>query len=312
MNPERRLLVVAGPTASGKNSLAMHLALRLNGEIVGCDSVQVYRYFDIGTAKATAAEKEVVPHHLLDVAAPDEEYTAGEYARQGRRVLGEIASRGQLPIVTGGTGFYLRALLHGLFESPSRDENLRVRLRAREKRRPGSLHRILSRLDPESAARIHARDIQKLIRALEVTVTGNAPMSRQFRQGRDRLTGFRWLILGLNPEREALYRRLEQRAVRMFEEGLIEETRRILERGYSPSCKPFESIGYAQALAHIRGQMSLEEAITQTQMHTRRYAKRQWTWFRREPGIQWLSGFGDDPVIQEEARRQAETFLREN
>jgi len=312
MIAEQRLLIVAGPTASGKNDLALHLAIRFKGEIVGCDSVQIYRHFDIGTAKATAVEREAVPHHLLDVAAPGEEYTAGDYARQARRVLAEIASRSRLPIVTGGTGFYLHALLYGLFDGPSRNENLRGTLSEKERRRPGSLHRILSRLDPESAARIHARDVQKLIRALEVTLTGNAPMSRQFHQGRDSLTGFRSLKLGLNPPREELYRRLEERAARMFDDGLIEETRSILERGYLASSKPFASIGYAQALAHIRGEISLQEAIALTKLHTRRYAKRQWTWFRREPGIEWLDGFGSDPQLQRRACERLEAFLSGN
>ena len=291
---ERRkpLLIVIGPTGAGKSELAGYLAVRLNGEIVNCDSVQVYRRFNIGAAKT--------PGHLVDMAEPDEIFTAGEYARRARAVLQEIAERGRLPIVVGGTGFYLRALLQGLFAGPERDPALRQKLTGRERRRPGSLHRILSRLDPPSAARIHANDVNKTLRAVEVCLNARAPLSRIFEQGREPLKGFDVIKVGLNPPRGELYLRLERRFVQMIENGLLAEIREILSSGVSPQAKPFESLGYKQGLAVVRGQSSLDHAIESAQMETRRYAKRQMTWFRREPDVSWFHGFGDAPDVQEQ------------
>lgn len=287
-----RVLALVGPTGSGKSELAMVLARNLDGEIVSCDSVQVYRGFDIGSAKT--------PAHLVDIAGPEEVFTAGEYARRGRAVLAEIASRGHLAIVVGGTGFYLRALLEGLFPGPERDERLRARLLLRAGRRPGSLHRILSRLDPASASRIHAHDVNKTIRALEVCLIAREPLSKLFGKGRDPLAGFRIIKAGLNPPREALYARLDHRFMRMIDNGLLDEVRRILSCGIDPEAKPFESVGYRQALAAVRGELSLDAAIASAQMETRRYAKRQMTWFRREPNVTWFQGFGDCPELQKQ------------
>jgi tRNA dimethylallyltransferase len=304
------LVAVAGPTGSGKSELAMRIAGEFDGEIVNCDSLQVFRRFDIGTAKLTTEEQRGIPHHLLDIADPDELFTAGEYARLGRQALNDITARARLPVVAGGTGFYLRALLDGLFEGPTRDQALRDRLAAREARRAGSLHRILRRLDAAAAARIHANDVPKVMRALEVCLLTRRPVSELFQQGRDSLRGYRTLKLGLLPDRDELYRRLDERCARMFEGGLVDEVRGILALGFPASSKPFESHGYKQALQLIEGELSPRDAVFYAQRNTRQYAKRQITWFRREPGLVWLRGFGADEEIQGEALRRVGEFLR--
>jgi tRNA dimethylallyltransferase len=226
-----------------------------------------------------------------------------------REAIAGITRRGRLPIVTGGTGFYLRALVEGLFEGPERDANLRERLAAREGRRAGSLHRILSRLDREAAAKIHPNDVPKVTRALEVCLLTRRPVSELFRQGRDALRGYRVLKLGLLPDRDALYARLDERCAAMFDHGLIEEVERILAMGYSPHVKPFESHGYRQALQFVRGELNRREAVFYAQRNTRNYAKRQLTWFRREPGLVWLKGFGDEPGIRDAAVAMVRKFL---
>jgi len=297
------LIAVAGPTGSGKSELALRLAQAFSGEIVNCDSLQVYRYLDIGAAKLAVDERKGIPHHLLDVADPDEHFNAGEYARRARAAIEDISARGGLPVVAGGTGLYLRALIEGLFPAPRRDEQLRARLSAREKRRPGSLHRLLRRWDPKAAARIHPRDVRKLIRALEVCLLTRRSLTAAHASGREALEGHRTLKLAMNPPRAALYERLDKRCREMFERGLVGEVRRILLLGFPPTVKPLEAHGYKQALQVLRRELSLEEAIYYAQRNTRRYAKRQWTWFRREPGIIWLDGFGDDPRVVEIAIR---------
>jgi tRNA dimethylallyltransferase len=299
-----QLVVVLGPTASGKSALAIHLAQQFAGEVVSCDSVALYRHFEIGTAKPTSQQRALVPHHLLDVAEPDEPFTAGEYARQARAAIQDIAGRGRLPIVVGGTGLYLRALLEGLFPGPQRSDELRERLRAKAAQRGSPyLHRILARLDREAASRIHANDLPKLVRAIEVCLASRAQMSELWKQrGRDPVRGFQVLRIGLNPPREKLYDRINQRAVRMFEDGLIEETKSLLERygGYKGTT-PLESLGYKQVVQFLRGELTREQAVTAAQQGHRNYAKRQMTWFRREPDVSWLDGFGDDPAIARQA-----------
>jgi tRNA dimethylallyltransferase len=295
------LVAVVGPTGSGKSDLALQLAEKFHGEVVNCDSLQVFRHFDIGTAKLTAAERRGIPHHLIDIVEPDALFTAGEFARLGRAVIGDISERGSLPIVAGGTGFYFRALVDGLFEGPSRDQDLRDRLAAREARRPGSLHRLLSRFDPDAARKIHANDIPKVTRALEVCLLTRRPVTELFRQGRNALGGYRVLKLGLLPNRDELYDRLNVRTEQIFESGLVEEVKCILALGYSGVEKPFESVGYKQALQYIRSELTLKEALFYAQRNTRNYAKRQLTWFRREQGLVWLRGFGDSPAIRAEA-----------
>ena len=303
--PQHPLVAVAGPTGSGKSELALLIAEKFNGEVVNCDSLQVYRYFDIGTAKLPLAERRGIPHHLIDIVDPDEVFTAGEFARLGRQVVAEITARGKLPIVAGGTGFYLRALIDGLFSGPTRDDVLRSRLAGREKRRAGSLHRLLSRFDPESARKIHANDVPKVMRALEVCLLTRRPVSDLFREGRDALQGYRVLKLGLFPDRDVLYRGLDARCAAMFDGGLVEEVQRILATGFAAECKPFESHGYKQALQLIRGELSPRDAVFYAQRNTRQYAKRQITWFRREVGLVWLRGFGAD-VAEEGLRRVRE------
>jgi tRNA dimethylallyltransferase len=303
------LVAVAGPTGSGKSELALLIAERFDGEIVNCDSLQVYRHFDIGTAKLPLAERRGIPHHLIDILEPDRLFTAGEYARLARATIAEISARGRLPILAGGTGFYLRALLEGLFEGPVRDQPLRDRLAAREARRPASLHRLLRRFDSTAAAKIHANDIPKVTRALEIRLLTRQPVSQLFEQGRDALSGYRTLKLGLLPDRETLNPRLDARCAWMFEHGLVEEVRRILALGFSPACKPFESHGYKQAVQLIQGELSSQNAVFYAQRNTRHYAKRQITWFRKERELQWLKGFGDAPHIREAALLRVANFL---
>ena len=309
-------MLLLGPTGSGKTALSLALGEQFGGEIVSCDSVAVYRGMDLGTAKPTQEERARLPHHLIDVADPDQPFTAGEYSRRAREVLREIAGRGRLPIVTGGTGLYLRALTEGLFAGPERQLKLRARLQqSRKKHGDGWLHRLLRRLDPASAERIHANDAAKLIRAIEVCLAARKPLSEVLGNkvlARDPLTGFRLLRIGLNPPRQALprreglYDRLNRRAAAMFEAGLIEETRGLLAH-YGP-VKALDSLGYRQARAVLAGTLTEAAAIAAAQQGHRNYAKRQLTWFRREPEVAWIEGFGDE----QETQRVAAELVKEN
>ena len=293
-------VLLLGPTGSGKTALSLELAGHFNGEIVSCDSVAVYRGMDLGTAKPSAEERARITHHLIDVAQPNQPFTAGEYSRRARAALRDISARGRLPIVTGGTGLYLRAMTAGLFAGPERQTELRARLElSRNKHTEGWLHRLLKRLDPASAARIHANDTPKLIRAIEVCLAVRKPFSAVL--GRDPLTGFRLLRIGLNPPRKALYDRLNRRAATMFASGLIEEARGLL--ALYGLVKALDSLGYRQAMAVLAGTLSEEAGIAAAQQGHRNYAKRQLTWFRREPEVHWIEGFGDEP---ETLRRTAE------
>lgn len=310
MVPHQPLLVVIlGPTASGKTALSLTLAESFCGEIVNCDSLAMYREFEIGTAKPTAAERARAPHHLLDCVQPAAYFTAGEYARQARATIREISDRGHLPIVVGGTGLYLRALLEGLFPGPQRSEALRQRLRSRAAEKgPQYLHGILRRLDPAASGNIHANDTPKLIRAIEVCLASRQKMTDLWRQGREPLRGFRILRLGLNPDRTKLYERINSRAQQMFELGLVEETAGLLDR-YGDSIRPLSSLGYKQAVQLLRGEITRDQAITAAQQAHRNYAKRQLTWFRREPDVGWLSGFGDESAIQRVAKKTVQDIL---
>ena len=309
------LVAIVGPTASGKSELALRIAARLStsfsGEIVNCDALQLYRGFDIGTAKTPVTGRRGIPHHLFDVLDPPIRFSAGDYARAAREVIAGISSRGHLPLVVGGTGFYLRGLMDGLPVLPGRDDLLRERLSAREQRRPGALHRLLTRLEPSAAARIHLRDVQKVTRALEIRLlTGTTlPAPATARP----LEGFRLLLIGLAPERSLLADAIANRTRQMFEAGLtgglVEEVRQLLESGLSGEEKPFESLGYKQALAHLRGQISLEQAQASTEIETRQYAKRQLTWFRRDSRIAWFNGFGSDPKVVEACLLAIQAYL---
>lgn len=305
---EPLLVAIVGPTGSGKTALSLRIAQKFRGEILNCDSVAMYRDFDIGTAKPTAAERLLVPHHLFDSVDPTEEVTAGEYARRAREVLQEIRQRDNLPIVVGGTGLYLRALLEGLFAGPQRSEELRERLRERASSRGSRyLHKILSRLDPTAAGRVHANDVPKVIRAIEVCLASRQKMTDLWQQGRDPLRGFRILRLGLDPERASLYNRINDRAERMFDGGLIEETKRLMEK-YGDTARLLGSLGYRQAAQFLRGELSREEALRAAQQAHRNYAKRQMTWFRREPEMKWLKGFGNEEQIQAQAVQMTEVL----
>jgi tRNA dimethylallyltransferase len=292
------LVAILGPTGSGKTALSLALAERFDGEIVNCDSVALYRELQVGTAKPTTAERGRAPHHLLDIADLNQDVTAGDYARRARTVLAEIRDRGHLPIIVGGTGLYLRALLDGLFAGPPRSEELRERLHERAQERGSAhLHDVLQRLDAAAAANIHPNDAPKLIRAIEVCLTSKSQMSELWKRGRDPLVEFRILRLGLDPDRNALYTRINERAKKMFDNGLIEEARQLRQK-YGDVARPLASLGYKQAVQHLRGEIDLKLAIWATQQAHRNYAKRQMTWFRREPDVHWLHGFGDEPEIQ--------------
>jgi tRNA dimethylallyltransferase len=295
------LVVVLGPTASGKTALSLTLAERFQGEIVSCDSVAVYRDFEIGTAKPTAEERARVPHHCIDIVSPEGDYSAGDYQRDGRAAIADISARGRLPFVTGGTGLYLRALLQGLFDGPQRSEPLRARLRRSGMRHnSGWLLRVLERLDPAAAGRIHANDTPKLIRAIEVSLQARRPITEAWTAGAEPLTGYRILRIGLAPERAALYARIDARAAAMFERGLVAETERLMAR-YGGERRIFDTLGYRQARQLLAGELNGAQAIEAAQRGHRNYAKRQFTWFRREPEVRWLVGFGDDAEIQQMA-----------
>ena len=339
------LVVIVGPTASGKSALAIALARQLQGEVLACDSTQLYRYVDIGTGKLAASEQCGIPHHLTDLLESEELSTAGDYQRRARAVLAEVRSRGRLPIVTAGTGLYLRALLEGLSPLPPRAPELRARLHKRaEERGSEYLHRLLARVDRASARAIAPRDTPKLVRALEVYFSacargapalgwqggragGRQTRTELFAAGRERLEGYAVTKVGLMPPRAELYARIEERVERMLDAGWLEETRRLRARfpacaeasAGRPACaeasvgrpacaeasadrpptpKPFEFLGYRQLLAHLNGELPLHQAVKQIKHETRQFAKRQITWFRKEPGVKWFAGFGDDPTLQ--------------
>lgn len=282
------LIAIVGPTASGKSALALRLATERGGEIVSCDSLQVYRGLDIGSAKPTAAERALVPHHLIDVVNPDRPFSAADYARLAREALAGIRERGRLAVVAGGTGLYLRALLEGLFEGPSRDENLRRRLGALAARRGhGALHRLLSRVDPVAARRIAPGDRVRVIRALEVFRLTGQPLTVHHGTASSKLAGFSVRIVGLAPDRGQLREAVERRTEEMWERGLLGEVRGLLATGYAADLRPLQAIGYRQAVAVIEGRLSEAAARRDIVTETMRYAKRQMTWFRHQAEVCW-------------------------
>jgi tRNA dimethylallyltransferase len=283
------LIAVVGPTASGKSALGLRLALAVGGEIVSCDSLQVYRGFDIGSAKPTPEERRRVPHHLIDVVEPDEAFSAADYARRGREAIASIHARGATPLVVGGTGLYLRALLYGLFAGPSRDEALRRRLEGMAERHgQARLHRWLARVDPASAARIDPADAVRVVRALEVFHKTGRPLSGHHQGGSEPLRGFDVRILGLAPSREALRAAVEARTERMLGSGLMDEVYGLVGR-YGADLRPLRSIGYRQALAVVRGTLGVADAQRDIVKETMRYAKRQMTWFRHQAQVTWYN-----------------------
>lgn len=290
MRPEKRpLVIILGPTGVGKSAAGVFLALRFGGEIISCDSMQVYRGFDIGTDKPSAEMRRLVPHHLLDAAEAADQFTAADFVCQASAAVREIEKRGRLPFVVGGTGLYLKALLDGLFPGPGRDAQLRRELdqEAAEKGL-GSLRRRLEEVDPVYARLIGEKDKVRIIRALEVFALTQKPLSQHFESTRSEVADFHLVRIGLQLERKELYRRIEERVNRMFERGIIAEVRGLLVSGVEASAPPFRALGYRHVLAHLDGKLSLEEAVRLTQQDTRQYAKRQLSWFRKMAGVTWL------------------------
>jgi tRNA dimethylallyltransferase len=295
------IVAVVGPTASGKSELGIALALRLNGEIINCDSVQVYREIEVATAKVPFEERRGVAHHLIDLVPPEVNYTAADWARDALVKVDEIEARGHTALLVGGTGFYLRALRQPFFEAPPTDATLRRRLvELRERRGPEHLHKILRRLDPETAARLKPRDWPRVQRAIEVRLQTGAKLSSQSdARPEPPPQAARLRIFALNPPREELYRRVNERTEAHFRAGLVEEVRRLLERGVPETSSALGAHGYRRAVEYLRGERTLENAVEQTKLDVRHYAKRQMTWFRREPGVEWVEGFGDDVRVRE-------------
>jgi tRNA dimethylallyltransferase len=304
------VVVVAGPTASGKSRLGMALAKKYRGEIIGCDALQIYRGMDIGTAKPAPAERESVPHHMLDLRMPGEDFSAGEYQRLGREALRAIRDRGRIAFVVGGTGFYLRALIQGLFQGPGRSEELRRRFRRiAERRGVACLYRALQRADPATAARIAPTDISRIIRAYEVYLLTGRPMNWWHCQPRSGLEGFRWLKLGIQWPRGELYCRIETRVEEMFQAGFVAEVRGLLER-FPGERHAFKAIGYRQIAGFLAGKITLDQAQEQTKMESRRYAKRQMTWFCGDPEIAWLDASQGEEQLLARAVERIDAFLR--
>jgi tRNA dimethylallyltransferase len=302
-------IAIIGPTASGKSRLGISLAERFHGEVVGCDALQIYRHMDIGTGKVTGPERQRVPHHMLDLLDPTEEFSAGAYQSLARKRLDEIRDRGCIPFVVGGTGFYLRALLEGLFDGPARTESLRSRMRKIVRHKgPEVLYRALERIDPESASRISEADGERIIRAYEVYLTTGQPMSWWQKQPRNTLQGYRWLKIGIEMPRESLYEKINRRVEEMFRSGFPEEVKTLLKM-FPRSSPAFKAIGYRQIVAHFEGEQSLEQAVEDTKMESRRYAKRQMTWFRRDPDIHWIEKRGEAGDILIQAGMLVEEFL---
>jgi tRNA dimethylallyltransferase len=293
------LLVVVGPTASGKSALAVTLARAFQAEIIACDSTQLYRDVNIGTAKPSLEERQAVVHHLIDVLDASEAATAGGYRGLVLEVLEDLRKRAKLPILAVGTGLYMRALLEGLADLPLRSEELRERLKASSKKNGGMhLHRVLRRMDAEAAARIAPTDEQKLIRAIEVCVLARKPISEVHRAGRKPLEGWRTVKIGLMPPREMLCERIDARTDAMIESGWLSEVRGLLDAGVAQNAKIFDFIGYREMAQVLRGDLTMEKARTAIQLATRQYAKRQMTWFRKDKSIRWFTGPGDDARVQ--------------
>ena len=306
LKTERPIVAVVGPTASGKSDLGIALALRLDGEIINCDSVQVYKEIEIATAKVPPAERRGVPHHLIDFVPPERSYTAADWARDALVKIDEIESRGRTVLLVGGTGFYLRALREPFFEAPPTDTTLRHRLVSlRERRGAEHLHKLLQKLDPERASRLAPRDWSRVQRALELRLqTGEKLSARLSQRAAPPPQAVRLRVFVLNPPRTELYRRIDLRAEAHFRSGLVEEVRGLLVRGVPTEGSALGAHGYRRVVEYLRGERTLESAVEQTKLDVRHYAKRQLTWFRRETGAEWVEGFGEDPAVLEEVARR--------
>lgn len=312
-NPtDKSILAVVGPTASGKSDLGIFLAQELGGEIINCDSVQVYREIEIATAKVPLAERRGIPHHLLDFVPPEINYTAGEWARAAERVIEEIEARGHIALLVGGTGFYLRALRQPFFPSPPTDEALRRRLtEIRHARGPLYLHKILRRIDAGTAATLFERDWPRVQRAIEVRLQTGLPLSAQKEaRAEPHESAARIRVLALNPPRAELYQRINLRAEAHFRAGLVEEVSRLLKAGVPADSNALGAHGYRRVVEYLRGERDLASAIEQTKLDVRHYAKRQLTWFRREPGVEWIEGFGDEPATQRQVLEMVKGSIR--
>lgn len=303
MLAEKKLIIILGPTAVGKSQIGLRLALEFKGEIINCDSMQVYRGFDIGTDKPSQEMLKLVPHHLLDIAEPKEQFTAASFVTHALRAIEEIIARHHLPFIVGGTGLYIQALTQGLFPGPGRDPEIRRSLEEEGKRYGfPSLHAKLLAIDPEYGRKIHPHDRIRIIRALEIYALTGKPISEHFKKTRPYLEDFLILKIGLKLEREELKKKIDERVERMFDRGIVEETQRLLQSGICPEAPPFQALGYRQVLRYLRGEITLEEAKELTKKETKQYAKRQMTWFRHMPGITWFN-----PQDYEKIRE----FLRE-
>ena len=299
MPSENPVIAIVGPTASGKSTLGIEVALQLNGEIINCDSVQVYQEIQIATAKVSLDERKGIPHHLIDFVSPNVNYTAGEWAREAAQKIEEIESRGRVPLLVGGTGFYLRALRQPLFASPPTDESLRRRLtRSREKRGAEYLHRLLNRIDPSAARQLFPRDWPRVQRALEVYLqTGKSIVDQRPERPEPHESSRRLRILALNPPRAELYQRINERTEAHFRAGLVDEVHDLLARGFSPASNALGAHGYRRVVEYLQGLRDLDSAVEQTKLDVRHYAKRQLTWFRHEAGVEWFDGFGEENGI---------------
>jgi tRNA dimethylallyltransferase len=293
---ENPIIAIVGPTASGKSTLGIEVALQINGEIINCDSVQVYKEIEIATAKVPLEERKGVPHHLIDFVSPEINYTAGEWAREAARMIEEIEGRERVPLLVGGTGFYLRALREPFFASPPTNECLRRRLnQIRERRGPEHLHKLLHRIDPKAARQLYPRDWPRVQRAIEVYLqTGRSIVDQQPDRPEPHESSRRLRILALNPPRDELYKRINERTEAHFRAGLVEEVRQLLERGLSPATNALGAHGYRRVVEYLKGLRDLENAVEQTKLDVRHYAKRQLTWFRHEADVEWFDGFGEE------------------
>ena len=300
----RGVIAIAGPTASGKSELGIKIARELNGEIVNCDSVQVYQGIQIATAKVPLDERRGIPHHLIDFVSPHINYTAGDWAREATTVIEDIQGRGRVPILVGGTGLYLRALRNPFFVSPQTDEELRGRLnQLRERRGVEHLHRLLRRIDPQSAEELYPRDWPRVQRAIEVRLqTGQAISLQKGTRPEPHQSTLGLSLIVLNPPRDALYKRINERTEKHFADGLVEEVKTLLGQGVPAGSNALGAHGYRRVVEYLQGKRSLESAVEQTKLDVRHYAKRQLTWFRRESGGHWFEGFGEAEKVQRAVR----------